>query len=440
MTLASVISDLATRLGVEFKAIRAEAVTALSGKANTSHNHAAADTNSGAFALARIPTGTSSSTVSLGDHNHSGTYDGAGAASTAVSTHEGLTDPHPGYLTPAEGNAAYDASGAATTAVSAHAAAGDPHPGYLTPAEGNAAYDAIGAATASTAAHVAAGDPHPGYLTPSEGNAAYQPIDPTLTAFGALTIAANKLPYGSGSDAFSLADLTAAGRALLDDADAAAQLTTLGVSAFVQTLLDDAAATNFLTTLGVSTYVKTLLDDTDASTALSTLGLSTFVKTLMDDADASTFLSTLGITTFIKTLLDDADAATALATLGAVSAASPTFTGTVTAPRIIKPPQALSSGTANLTIDASTGDNQKVTATGNPTLLAPTNGVDGQVLVIEVLASGGARTVFLNAAILLTSGQAASYVVSSGKIATIILKYSALAGSVWFCTSMTQIL
>ena len=392
MTLASVISDLATRLGVEFKAIRAEAVTALSGKASTTHNHAAADTNSGAFALARIPTGTSSSTVSLGDHNHSGTYDGAGAASTAVSTHEGLTDPHPGYLTPAEGNAAYDASGAATTAVSAHAAAGDPHPGYLTPAEGNAAYDAIGAATASTAAHVAAGDPHPGYLTPSEGNAAYQPIDPTLTAFGALTIAANKLPYGSGSDAFSLADLTAAGRALLDDADAAAQLTTLGVSAFVQTLLDDAAATNFLTTLGVST--------------------------------------------FVKTILDDADAAAVLATIGAVGAASPTFTGTVTAPVVVKPPQAQTVTTV-LAIDASTGDNHKITANGNPTMGVPTNGADGQVLVVEILAVTSARTLTLNASIALTSGQAVTYVISAGKVGIIVLKYSVLSGN-WICTSMTQ--
>ena len=38
-----------------------------------------------------------------------------------------------------------DASGAASSAVSAHAAALDPHPGYLTAAEGDAAYDALGA-------------------------------------------------------------------------------------------------------------------------------------------------------------------------------------------------------------------------------------------------------------------------------------------------------
>jgi hypothetical protein len=37
-----------------------------------------------------------------------------------------------------------DAAGTAATAIAAHAAAADPHPGYLTPAEGNAAYAPIG--------------------------------------------------------------------------------------------------------------------------------------------------------------------------------------------------------------------------------------------------------------------------------------------------------
>lgn len=57
----------------------------------------------------------------------------------------------------------------------------------------------------------------------------YQPHDATLTAFAALSGAADKLPYFTGADAFALADFTAAGRALLDDANAAAQRTTLGL-------------------------------------------------------------------------------------------------------------------------------------------------------------------------------------------------------------------
>jgi hypothetical protein len=69
-----------------------------------------------------------------------------------------------------------ETSGAAAAAVAAHVTAADPHPGYLTAAEGNAAYAASGAPAAAVAAHEAAADPHPGYLTQAEGDGRYAPL------------------------------------------------------------------------------------------------------------------------------------------------------------------------------------------------------------------------------------------------------------------------
>jgi hypothetical protein len=72
-----------------------------------------------------------------------------------------------------------------------------------------------------------------------------QPLDADLTAIGGLTSAADKLPYATGAQSWALTTLTAAGRALIDDADAAAQRVTLSV--YSQTEVGD-PTTDFVAT------------------------------------------------------------------------------------------------------------------------------------------------------------------------------------------------
>lgn len=74
--------------------------------------------------------------------------------------------------------------------------------------------------TGTAAGTVAAGD---------HTHADYQASDALLTAIAALTTTANQLIYTTGVDAVAVAPLTAFARTLLDDANAAAMRTTLGL-------------------------------------------------------------------------------------------------------------------------------------------------------------------------------------------------------------------
>lgn len=56
-----------------------------------------------------------------------------------------------------------------------------------------------------------------------------QPLDATLTALAGVTVAADQLIYATGADAFSTTAFSSFGRSLVDDADASAARTTLGL-------------------------------------------------------------------------------------------------------------------------------------------------------------------------------------------------------------------
>lgn len=75
--------------------------------------------------------------------------------------------------------------------------------------------------------------------------------------------------------------------------------------------------------------------------------------------------------------------------------ASPTFTGTVTTARVVSTPVTVTYA-ATTTIDVSLGNHFRITMTGNLTLATPTNPVDGQRILVELIqdATGG-RTITL---------------------------------------------
>lgn len=205
-------------------------------------------------------------------------------------------------------------------------------------------------------------------------NSGKQPLDATLTALAALTTAADKMIYSTGSDAFAVTALTAFARTILDDADASTARTTLGAAPIVSpgftgtptapTATAGTNTTQLATTAFVLTAIANLVDSSPAAldtlnelaaalgddpnfatTMATALGnkqpldatltaiaaLTTAANQMIYSTGADTFaLATLSA--FARTLLDDADAATARTTLGAAPSASPTFTGIPAAP------------------------------------------------------------------------------------------------------------
>jgi hypothetical protein len=215
-----------------------------------------------------------------------------------------------------------------------------------------------------------------------------QAYDPALASIAGLTTSANQVIYTTGADTYATTSLTAFGRSLIDDADAATARTTLGLGSISTQAANSVAITGGTAdltsaTIGSATITGgTITGITDlaiadggtgASTAAgartnlgidigtnvqayspalqSVANLTTSANQIIYTTAADTY-AVASITSFGRSLIDDADASTARTTLGLGSLAtqSGTFSGT-------------HSGTSSGT---NTGD-QTITLTGDVT-------------------------------------------------------------------------
>jgi hypothetical protein len=108
-----------------------------------------------------------------------------------------------------------------------------------------------------------------------------------------LTTAADKMIYTTASDVYATTDLTSFGRSLIDDADASAGRTTLGVVIGTNVQAYDAGLTSIA---GLTTAADKMIYTT-ASDTYATTDLTSFGRSLIDDADASAARTTLGLGT-----------------------------------------------------------------------------------------------------------------------------------------------
>jgi hypothetical protein len=140
-----------------------------------------------------------------------------------------------------------------------------------------------------------------------------QAYDATLQSLSGLGTAANKYAYTTGVDTWVEGDITAFGRSILDDANAAAVRTTLAAGAVGDTLFTAntalAAQQAMDTEVGVDVqaYDATLQSLSSLGTAANKIAYTTgvdtwaetnltaFARTLLDDADASAMKTTLSI-------------------------------------------------------------------------------------------------------------------------------------------------
>lgn len=227
-----------------------------------------------------------------------------------------------------------------------------------------------------------AADGSPSHYTTAVLAAGVIASDAELSAIAGLTSAADRLPYFTGSGTASLATFTSFGRTLVDDADASAARTTLGLGSIAT------QASSSVSITGGSISGITDLAVADGGTGASTA------------ADARTNLGLV-----IGTDVQEYDANAAKTDVAQEYTATQNFNATT-----------LSSTSNSVAWDAGANQCATLTLTENTTVAAPSNLRDGATYALKIIQDSTPRTVAWNAVFKWAGGTAPTISTGSGAV------------------------
>ena len=217
-----------------------------------------------------------------------------------------------------------------------------------------------------------------GYISSASTWNSKQAGDAGLTSISGLTTAANKMIYTTDSDVYAVTALTTAGRAILDDADAAAQRTTLGLAIGTNVQAYDAQLDTLagLTANQVGGLVDLATLEAPASDGQFIVATGSGVFAYESGATART---SIGLGNVENTALSTGNAATATALASAVNIGGVSFNGTgnIDLPGVNTAGNQNTSGTAALATAVTATANNTADETVYPTFVDGATGTQG---------------------------------------------------------------